>query len=415
MPRRTQALYAPPSLNWDTDKVPRSWRRLRTWDNMDNFHALPKSERRVQYYTDNTEIKTEEVFTGGRVYNIQANTSYWWPGLEPGTFHWRFGDLNSSARSLLASTDFNVESQNLQTELKLDLATKLGDMKTHLGVVLAEARKTHDMIESAATRLWLSYRAFRGGRFKDVATILNLKPRTVHSTWLEYRYGWLPFMRDVEGQAELLAQQCGLGGRPPRFSVRSKVGSISGEKHTNTTYTTWGGQSTANYQEHLTYKQRMYLKAKIEMANSHLAALQQTGITNPALLVWEVIPYSFVFDWFISVGQYCQALTAFDGLSVVDKMLNSEVDVSFRHDEPATSTSDGVTAYSLGALNRAFSIRSYLREPSFQLSVPFDELSVRNPFPDWKKMITGLALTRTQTSRLETQPYRRKMVLKPFH
>jgi hypothetical protein len=61
---------------------------------------------------------------------------------------------------------------------------------------------------------------------------------------------------------------------------------------------------------------RYGLRYKID---SHLKAfLAQTGFTNPLNLVWEVLPYSFVVDWFLPVGAYLEALGSFDGLEFVD-------------------------------------------------------------------------------------------------
>lgn len=46
-----------------------------------------------------------------------------------------------------------------------------------------------------------------------------------------------------------------------------------------------------------------------ELENPFVATLAQLGITNPAELIWELVPYSFVIDWFVPVGNY---LSAFD-------------------------------------------------------------------------------------------------------
>jgi hypothetical protein len=42
------------------------------------------------------------------------------------------------------------------------------------------------------------------------------------------------------------------------------------------------------------------------------------GVVNPLSIAWEVIPFSFVVDWFIPVGQVLEACTATMGLSFVD-------------------------------------------------------------------------------------------------
>jgi hypothetical protein len=50
------------------------------------------------------------------------------------------------------------------------------------------------------------------------------------------------------------------------------------------------------------------------MPSPLIAFLATTGFTNPINLGWELIPFSFVLDWFLPVGQYLEALSAWDGL-----------------------------------------------------------------------------------------------------
>jgi hypothetical protein len=48
------------------------------------------------------------------------------------------------------------------------------------------------------------------------------------------------------------------------------------------------------------------------------AFLNQTGFTNPINLLWELLPFSFVADWFLPIGNYLEALTAWNGLEFLD-------------------------------------------------------------------------------------------------
>jgi hypothetical protein len=49
------------------------------------------------------------------------------------------------------------------------------------------------------------------------------------------------------------------------------------------------------------------------MDNPLLALFSQTGFTNPINLLWELIPFSFVADWFLPIGSYLEALKAWEG------------------------------------------------------------------------------------------------------
>jgi hypothetical protein len=53
--------------------------------------------------------------------------------------------------------------------------------------------------------------------------------------------------------------------------------------------------------------------------DDHLKAYAaQTGFTNPINLAWEILPYSFVLDWFLPIGPYLETLSAYDGLVFLD-------------------------------------------------------------------------------------------------
>jgi len=53
--------------------------------------------------------------------------------------------------------------------------------------------------------------------------------------------------------------------------------------------------------------------------NADLATntLVKSGLTNPLALAWEVIPYSFVCDWWINVGD---VLASLDNLTLIDNI-----------------------------------------------------------------------------------------------
>jgi hypothetical protein len=43
-------------------------------------------------------------------------------------------------------------------------------------------------------------------------------------------------------------------------------------------------------------------------AYEELSALRQMGLGNPASILWERLPYSFVIDWFIPIGNYLELI-----------------------------------------------------------------------------------------------------------
>lgn len=56
-----------------------------------------------------------------------------------------------------------------------------------------------------------------------------------------------------------------------------------------------------------------YLEANI--TNPWLHTASSSGLINPLSIAWEVVPFSFVLDWFIPIGATLQAITASVGLT----------------------------------------------------------------------------------------------------
>jgi hypothetical protein len=60
---------------------------------------------------------------------------------------------------------------------------------------------------------------------------------------------------------------------------------------------------------------RVQYGIRYKVADTLKVFLAQTGFTNPLNLGWEILPFSFVVDWFLPVGNYLETLSAWDGLT----------------------------------------------------------------------------------------------------
>jgi hypothetical protein len=52
-----------------------------------------------------------------------------------------------------------------------------------------------------------------------------------------------------------------------------------------------------------------------KIANPTLFTLSQYGLTNPLAVAWELVPLSFVVDWFVSVGSFIRSIQRPMGLN----------------------------------------------------------------------------------------------------
>jgi len=121
--------------------------------------------------------------------------------------------------------------------------------------------------------------------------------------WLEMKYGWRPLLSDIYGAIDLLSQNLLVDSWYTNVSARATAYNQRSGKDSDGRVGTWVTKSRTRVRYSVNYRVGDELK--------RLAA--QTGLSNPALLAWELLPYSFVVDWFIPVGNYLEGLTAFDG------------------------------------------------------------------------------------------------------
>jgi len=141
--------------------------------------------------------------------------------------------------------------------------------------------------------------------------------RSVAENWLALQYGWKPLMKDIEASLESLgnalvhsalgssvihrvtASASGSGSKTVKFPLTGYPNEIGGSKTT-------------------TVEIRKKYGIRYTVDNPTLSFLQQTGFTNPVNLAWEILPFSFVVDWFLPVGKYLESFTYAQGLSFLD-------------------------------------------------------------------------------------------------
>lgn len=238
----------------------------------------------------------------------------------------------------------NAWFTNLRADATQKAKLKAVDLKVNVAQFFAEYSQTRNLIAGTAVSLAKAFRDVRRGRpdlaWQELTFRLkhqkvnlstwkvgvkkgHLKPfknpgsqitKRVSDTWLALQYGWLPLVSDVTSAAELLAQH--MVGHPIRMSV---IGTSNGTTESTQVGTLYDFTGSYGYTEKIWTQAQAKTGYRLEVTNPDLATLAQTGLDNPLLLAWELLPYSFVVDWFFKVGDYLQALSAFRGVTIRDR------------------------------------------------------------------------------------------------
>jgi hypothetical protein len=176
-------------------------------------------------------------------------------------------------------------------------------------VNLQERNQAIDMITRRSLQLLNLATAVFRRNWKEVNRHLSVpkgfvpKAKSAGGAWLEYHFGWEPMIQDVYTGIDILQ-------RPIKDREVFGIGKSHDSPFDRTTLTNY--YTTSEYT--LTVFARV--AAMVECDNPNLWRANQLGLVNPASIAWEMVPFSFVVDWFVPVSQFLNSYTEFLGLKV---------------------------------------------------------------------------------------------------
>lgn len=204
---------------------------------------------------------------------------------------------------------------NLLQRAEVSALSKLKSQKVNFGVAFGEYKETAELVSSVATRIAKTVRAFRDKRPSDWGNVVKHQlgkaagPRPgsrgsgIPKSWLELQYGWNPMMQDVNGACEQLSSS--YSGHPYRVTCKGGAKrQLRGQR--------WGqvNKQYAGVRIQMSGTQYAFVRLDYELSSPALAVFSSLGLTNPLEIAWELVPYSFVVDWFLPVGSWLSSLDA---------------------------------------------------------------------------------------------------------
>lgn len=188
--------------------------------------------------------------------------------------------------------------------------------KLQLANDVIEGGQTFRMVANAGRTLVDAARALARGDLKSLKRLLNLKKdvkfsntaKSFGAKWLELHFGWSPLLEEIHSGLELYLST------PPvyeKFSASATRSVSSYTKNPNMGSGYWTQQETVR--SSYTVKAGLVVQG---VRDKNLFTLEQLGLTNPAAIAWEAVPYSFFVDYILNVGDVLASYTAFSGLSI---------------------------------------------------------------------------------------------------
>lgn len=196
-----------------------------------------------------------------------------------------FGTTSDPTGQSLAysSIAYNKALEKLYTKLRGEL---------DLSIDLIEARQVRTMLSQGLSGLRDMVGVVRRMRRSPADTAANL--------WLQWTYGWKPLASSIYGVTEL-------------FKNGAKTGLICIKTFANDTdrrELSWNSTGDGNVlsRTNEAVSKRCMFQCEFGVNDSVLNNLASLSSLNPVSITWELVPYSFVFDWFIDIGGYLNNL-----------------------------------------------------------------------------------------------------------
>lgn len=129
------------------------------------------------------------------------------------------------------------------------------------------------------------------------------------NTWLEYCYGWKPLLLDAETIIDAAHKKREFGGeiRVARAEVKREIRRTESFSFGALTDPQWNRSGSASRTETARACSGVLYRINNCTPSDRIAKLFGTRATDLPATVWEIIPFSFVVDWFVNVGDWINA------------------------------------------------------------------------------------------------------------
>lgn len=206
---------------------------------------------------------------------------------------------------------------------------KLKAQRVNLSQAFGERKQTVNLVYGNLVKVAKTGRALRKLDFDGALKALGLKRGKRHrgtnskirfegitDAWLELQYGWKPLLSDIHGAMTALNEResrsnmytaCVTKARTEKR--RFTTGNLRKYPFCDTGENNFSGSFwyrhdyTETYQAYIRYDY-------VRDTGIPVDALSRLGFTNPLSLAWELLPFSFVVDWTLPIGDYFNLLDA---------------------------------------------------------------------------------------------------------
>lgn len=196
-----------------------------------------------------------------------------------------------------------------------DMNTLIGKLREQVSgpgfnaaVTLGEGSEAYNSIAKTISDVTAAVHFARKGNMRAACRSLGVEPLSRHKAqrnpldlsavkplserFLELQYGWLPLLSDVKSAADALSHHAAQDPPVTRKVKQRLKRTVDVDR---------------DYAENV-HRTTVSVQILYSCTESNTPSVPDAlGLTDPLTVAWELVPYSFVIDWFLPVGDYLQA------------------------------------------------------------------------------------------------------------
>jgi hypothetical protein len=183
------------------------------------------------------------------------------------------------------------------------------------GTNLAEAGQSVSTVEKRCLQVAKAAREIRNFKFGAAARTLGIQKmpkglkretKQFANNFLEFHLGWQPAIADVHDAVQTMTKA--------DFGTHKVKGSSSD----HASWRTSNSDYRSSFHDTTSWNMEVKFGALVRITNESAYLANQMGLINPLSVAWDLVPFSFVVDWFANVGQCLGAITGHVGLEITN-------------------------------------------------------------------------------------------------
>ncbi len=283
--------------------------------------------------------------------------------------------LNSAAWDGTLVREVALPLSDLENRAIIAALNKLSQNGPNIGQMLGERHETARLAIDNFQRIARMYRSFRHGNPKDWARMLKgeFGPGHWPSMWLEYQYGIAPLVGDIHKAIDAVNKSSQF--QQPIITVKASV------KESDRFLAFNAAADGLIMPVYETWKHTGFIRLDYNINSPLEASLASLGLNNPFYVGWQLLPYSFVADWCLGIGDYISTWGADWGLGFKSGSYTQRVLSKRKGEARLLAPYTGYTNDSVRGEYFAMRRKVYLSSPTARFPVfkdPFSYYHVAN-------------------------------------